>query len=307
MILILSTLGEIFRRLHKLYKLIYVCTDMRQEDHREFGAGRDFESGAYPTPPSSIINPRGTEERRKRDREPSVEVPDDIETDDSDRPTLDKFTGLLLSVVPPYDVSGGEGDESVLVGSLFLGNGDEWVRINFWGDVADRVTDFIDAKPGTVLEVSGMVPDESSGEILDYFVFDMNQTTICEVREELSYSPNPVSAENIQEGELVTMMEAQVVTAITDTFEDKAGEEFTATYATVDIDGEKVALELHDSHANRTLTIGDTIYIFAGWGKDKEAFIHNQLPDVEYAGKVWARDYSGVRNVTKSPLNASSD
>ncbi|WP_379728225.1 hypothetical protein [Halonotius sp. GCM10025705] len=101
---------------------------------------------------------------------------------------------------------------------------------------------------------------------------------------------------------LVTVAEVETIISLTDTHESKNGSKFRVKHLASEINGEKFVIELHDSHTNYPVKMGDKLLILVGWTENLEDFRHPQLPDLEYSGKIWVPNYSGLRNLPKNPL-----
>lgn len=271
------------------------------DEDSDFGTGFDWEDGSYPTPPKDLREELTTEtEPKSTEKSTSGEVPDsDPELENSD---LDIFEGVLLSVVPPHTIYAPNSNVETQIGTLYLGNGQDWIRASFWGEAAERVVDFCDVDPGTTLVVSGLMADEEK-EVRDLFVFESNgKTGVKRINETIQYTPDPIRSESIANNSIVEMVVANVSESIHDDHYDGDGEMFEAQHLVVDIDGAQFSAELFDSHLEASMGEGDTVFFFAGWGKDKDRYIHRKLGNYDYEGKFWIRNYSGLRNITQNPL-----
>jgi hypothetical protein len=271
------------------------------DEDSDFGTGFDWEDGSYPTPPKDLKEELTTEtEPKSTEKSTSGEVPDsDPELENSD---LDIFEGTLLSVVPPHTIYAPNSNVETQIGTLYLGNGQDWVRASFWGEAAERVVHFCDVDSSTTLVVSGLMADEEK-EVKDLFVFESNDKTgVKRINETIRYTPDPIRSESIEIDSIVEMIVADVSQSIQRDQWDRDGEKFEAQHLALDIDGRKFVAELFDSHLEAPMNQGDTVLFFAGWGKDKDQFIHPDLDEHEYEGKFCIRNYSGLRNITQNPL-----
>jgi|AntRauTorcE11898_2_1112593.scaffolds.fasta_scaffold04346_4 hypothetical protein len=278
---------------------------------RSFGPGYDWEEGAYPTPSESV---RDYIEDERKDGVPNQAPPEKLFGGDpgvdrdtsggdseSDEAGIETFQGVLLSVIPPHIPSSTDSVD-IELGVLYLGNNQEWVRVSFWGDAAERVTEFIDVPSNTTVEVEGIVSDNDN-EVTDFFIFeDMEQTDVTQIDKTITYTPDPIDTDSVEIESLVEMMTGEVVKSIHEQYENDQGETFSVQHLAVDSDGNKFAVELTGSHVDKTMRLGDTIYMFSGWGKDLDQFKHYDLPDYDYKGKFRIGNYSGIRNVSKTPL-----
>lgn len=271
------------------------------DEDSDFGIGFDWEDGSYPTPPKDLREELTTEtEPKSTERSTSGEVLDsDPELEKSD---LDIFEGILLSVVPPRTIYAPNSNVETQIATLYLGNGLDWVRASFWGEAAERVVDFCDVDSGTTLVVSGLMADEEK-EVKDLFIFEGDDRTgVKRINETIQYTPDPIRSESIANNSIVEMVVANVSKSIHDDHYDENGEMFKAQHLVLDIDGAQFSAELFDSHLEAPMEKGDTVFFFAGWGKDKDQYIQPDLQNYEYEGKFWIRNYSGLRNITQNPL-----
>lgn len=261
---------------------------------------RSWEDGQYPTPPTTI-------DRKFSDSSSSKEPPSldrDIDNliDQTDESLIDSFEGLLLSVVPPYKISTSNTDEEVEISSLFLGNEDKWVRVNFWDAAADQVTEYYDADPDTTLKVEGIV-SEADTDITDIWIFESNPDSyITETESTVIFRPEKLVTDSIRPDTFLDTAVADVIDSFQDTFTDENKNEFTLRYLALDIDGDRFVANFGGTHVHKSPDIGDTLLIVGGWWKDKERFIHSRLPDISYSGKFRVDNYSGVRNLSQNPL-----
>jgi len=130
----------------------------------------------------------------------------------------------------------------------------------------------------------------------------MEQTDVTQIDKTITYTPDPIDTDSVEIESLVEMMTGEVVKSIHEQYENDQGETFSVQHLAVDSDGNKFAVELTGSHVDKTMRLGDTIYMFSGWGKDLDQFKHYDLPDYDYKGKFRIGNYSGIRNVSKTPL-----
>lgn len=277
-----------------------------RDSHTDFGSGFDWEDGAYPIPPKDIRERISEEVNSEtsgvdwRELSTSDGSPDRDSKDD--RSPISRFRGVLLDVVPSHTLYAPDSEEEICVGSLYLGSGQQWVRVNFWGNATERIADFADMDSNPTIEVNGITTNRES-EILDLFVFENDdRTNVKQVDDSAVYMPNPISAESIVPESLVEMVRATVLYSVSATHESE-GEKFDVQHLELGIRDLRFVVQLHDSHTNKKMVPGDTVYIFAGWGKDKR-FIYNKLPGDEnkYDSKFVVRDYSGIRNVSQNEL-----
>lgn len=284
-----------------------------RDSHTDFGTGFDWEDGAYPTPPKYVRRQiakkveakrnrvNRTKRASSRDTSDSSSKPGNIRDSDETESSIKQFQGVLLSVVPPYVPYNSE--EDIRIASLFLGNGQRWARVTFWGDTVERVADFDDTDSNPTLEVTGITSDKE-GEFLDLHILGSDDRTYIKRTDEgIRWMVNPISIESIEAESLVEMVRAEVIASVSDTHENSIGERFQVQHLSLYIGSKHFVAELHDCHVNQSMNVGDIVYIFAGWGKDKDEFIHNDLPDVGYEGKFWVRNYSGIRNISQNPLD----
>lgn len=267
----------------------------------EFGSGYNWEDGAYPDPPDPIR--KKVDGENKKEIAPIQPKKEHYQKDtDEGGVNTDTYRGIVIDVVSPHTlIAGGDNeDDEIEIGTLFLGNGSDWLRVSCWGDASNKVEQYQNDDQ-IVLEVTGVVAENDS-EITDILVFDDDETSLTEINEEIRFTPEPAEMDSLGIESLVTVAEAKTIVSYTATHESNGGNKFKVKHLAAEINGEKFVIELHDSHINCPAEMDDNLLILVGWTKNLEDFRYHQLPDLEYSGKLWVRNYSGLRNLSKNPL-----